>query len=184
MSSLSRVAQLNLLNQVLRELFNAGVSEEDAFQQLTADRRFDQVRRATVKSIYDHLQKKFVSERTNAVAKFLKNANRFHYSSVVIYSEISDRWTWNSNQKTIIDERFVVISHTDNLVQTCHCFTLIDTFNIKLKWVLLVYYLISVLEKSASSKLVLFSTDSFVSIANSSCFSNQIQIHLTIVQTL
>jgi hypothetical protein len=134
MSNLSRVEQLNLLQDTLRELFDAGVSEEDAFQQLTADHRFGRVRRTTIKSTYGHFQDKINKQHKKIVAKYSKHADNYRYLSISADAHIREAgWSWY--QKVIIDERFVVFPHHANTRDSFHRLTVIDIFNNKLKYV-------------------------------------------------
>jgi serine acetyltransferase len=130
---LSRVAQLKLLNEILRELFDQGVNEDAAFNQVSADARFERVRRATVKSIYDGLRKKVVNAHKKLVAKYLNKTASLCYSTISLEFEmpVGEIWTWG--RKFMIDQRFVITEQCRIEHLSSYCLILVDTFNNRFK---------------------------------------------------
>jgi hypothetical protein len=130
---LSRAAQLNLLNETLRQLFDQGVTEEAAFRQVSADARFGRVRRATVTSTYEGLRKSIVNERKKLLTKYSKNAINLRYSTISLEFEMPVREHWMWNRKFMMDQRFVVAEQARIGGPDSYCLILIDTFNNRFK---------------------------------------------------
>jgi hypothetical protein len=130
---LSGAAQLKLLNDTLRELFDQRVSGEDAFRHVSTDARFGRVRRATVKSIYDGFQTKITNARNKLVAKYSKKTENLRYSTISLELEmpVGEDWTWN--RKFMIDQRFVLLEQRQIGFQGSYCLILVDTFNNRFK---------------------------------------------------
>jgi hypothetical protein len=127
MSSLSRAAQLGLLNQVARQLFDEGVREEEAYERLTNDDRFDKVRRSTVQSIYSNLEKKRNSAEKTTIAKYTQKAYKYRYSEILL----DDRSDWNKDYIYGLNSRFMFVVHDSIHDANFHCLTLMDLFNNK-----------------------------------------------------
>jgi hypothetical protein len=136
MSALSRYAQLGLMNELVRQMFNDGVNEDEVYQRLTADARFDKVRQATVHSIYAHLQKKRDLEEKKRMAKYSAKAEKLYYSEIEIESANEDGIYWNQVYAYNLDSRFMYIAHNLTQDQDFHHLTLIDLFNSKYRLVI------------------------------------------------
>jgi hypothetical protein len=136
MSALSRSAQLGLINELVRQMFNDGVNEDEVYQRLTLDTRFDKVRKATVHSIYAHLQKKRDLEEKKRMAKYSAKAEKLYYSEIEIESGNANGMYWRSDRIRNLDSRFIFIVHDLAEDQNFHHLTLADLFNSKYRLVL------------------------------------------------
>jgi hypothetical protein len=128
MFRVNRSAHSNPLNEALRQLFYSGLSEEDAYRELTADTRFNNVARSIVQSTYAHLQSKKKIEDKNALAKYIDNTEKLCYSNVSVGCKKSERINWTQDRKFMINDRFFLVLHANIEDDLFHHLTLIDVF--------------------------------------------------------
>jgi hypothetical protein len=137
---MNRSQEMQSQVETLRKLFAENVDESRAYDQLSADARFGQVDRNTVKSVYKEEREKVVEEYSASSAKY-------EYSSVAVDSKdaVQDHgfgiFEYLFDKICFLNEHFAMILHAvskdknGKTDEEFHHLTVLDLFNNVVKFV-------------------------------------------------